>query len=316
MYFLGIDGGGTKTEFLLVNEDGNTVSRRRSGTISYRQIGMEACIGLLKDVTGRMLEGLDEEVGICLAFPNWGESRENDRFFTGKLNEISRHPIWVVNDCTAGWAGSLALKPGINLVAGTGSIAYGKRADGKSARSGGWSDVFSDEGSCCWLGRRTLELFSKESDGRGEEGSLLKLMREHFQLENDMDLIDIFDKELKDNRTKTAQLQRILLQAAVEGDAGARNLYREAARELALIVCAVYDKLEFEEIIPVSYSGGLFHAGDLVLKPLQEYLSGKRIRFQKPRFSPVQGAVLLGAEHWGKTKTEAEKMMAGLTAQE
>lgn len=315
MYFLGIDGGGTKTEFLLVREDGCTVSRRRSGTISYKQIGMEECITLLKDVIGSMLEGIEEEVSICLAFPNWGESRENDALFAGRLSEISRHPIQVVNDCAAGWAGSLALQPGINLVSGTGSIAYGERADRKSARAGGWNDVFSDEGSCGWLGRRTLELFSKESDGRVEKGCLLNLMREHFQLESDIDLIDIFDNRLKGNRTKIAELQKILLRAAVDGDAAAQRMYEEAAKELALIVCAVYDKLEFEGTVPVSYSGGLFHAGDLVLKPLQEQLKEKKIRFQIPRFSPAQGAVLLAAEQGGKTEQELDSIMSVLEMQ-
>lgn len=315
MYFLGIDGGGTKTEFLLVDEKGGLVSQKRSGTISYRQIGMTACIRLLKDIIHSMTEGLEDEVGICLAFPNWGESRANDAFFTKHLDEISSHPIWVVNDSAAGWAGSLALSPGINLVAGTGSIAYGRKEDGKWARSGGWSDAFSDEGSCFWLGKKTLELFSKESDGRAEKGSLFTLMREYFQLESDMDLIDIFENTLGNNRTKVADLQKILLKAAIEGDEAAKNLYQEAASELALIVSAVYDKLEFEGTVPVSYSGGLFHAGDLILHPFQEKLAGKKIRLQKPRFSPVQGAVLLAASHWGKTFSAAEDIIDNLDGQ-
>ncbi|MFR7490817.1 MAG: BadF/BadG/BcrA/BcrD ATPase family protein [[Ruminococcus] torques] len=51
-------------------------------------------------------------------------------------------------------------------MAGTGSIAYGQNKFGTEARAGGWDDGFSDEGSCYWLGKKALELFSKESDGR------------------------------------------------------------------------------------------------------------------------------------------------------
>lgn len=315
MYFLGIDGGGTKTDFLMVDENGNTVSQKRCGTISYKQIGMTKCIRLLKEVVSSMVEEIEEEIGICLAFPNWGESKKNDTFFEGRLSEISSHPIWIVNDSAAGWAGSLGLKPGINLVAGTGSIAYGRRADGRWARSGGWSDIFSDEGSCCWLGRKTLELFSKESDGRVEKGNLLKLAREYFHLQKDMDLIDLFDKTLKNNRTKIAELQKLLLLAAQEGDMAAREMYRDAARELALLVGAVYDSLEFEGWVPVSYSGGLFHAGDLILKPLEQYLAGKRVTLEPPLFSPVQGAVLLAAEHWGNTVLAGNSILLNLTKQ-
>ena len=74
-----------------------------------------------------------------------------------------------MNDSVVGWAGSLGLSSGINLVAGTGSIAYGRNDAGEEARAGGWDERFSDEGSCYWLGMKSLELFSKESDGRAEK---------------------------------------------------------------------------------------------------------------------------------------------------
>ena len=73
--------------------------------------------------------------------------------------------------------GSLALKPGINIVAGTGSIAFGKSRENVSARSGGWSTFFGDEGSCYWLGRRTMELFTKQADGRVKEGELYHILK-------------------------------------------------------------------------------------------------------------------------------------------
>ena len=103
----------------------------------------------------------------------------------------------IVNDSAAGWAGSLGLEEGINLVAGTGSIAYGQNKFGTEARAGGWDDGFSDEGSCYWLGKKALELFSKESDGRVKKGKLLEIFRYNFNLKNDFDLIDIFDEVYK-----------------------------------------------------------------------------------------------------------------------
>ena len=108
-------------------------------------------------------------------------------------------------------------------------------------------DGFSDEGSCYWLGKKALELFSKESDGRVKKGKLLEIFRYNFNLKNDFDLIDIFDEVYKNNRTKTAELQKLLLQAAMQGDEEAIRLYEAAAEELALIIGAVYRKLEFRE---------------------------------------------------------------------
>lgn len=117
----------------------------------------------------------------------------------------------ISNDVEAGWAGSLGMEPGIHLVSGTGSIAFGKNKAGKSKRSGSWSAFFGDEGSCCWLGRRTMELFSKQADGRIPVGPLYHMMRERFQLKQDMDFIACMEAEYIPVRSKTASLQKLLL---------------------------------------------------------------------------------------------------------
>ena len=121
MYFLGIDGGGTKTDFLLLDENGKTIAQRKIGTISYKHVGMDYVTELLRENINQILDGNDAY--ICLAFPNWGESRVNDERFLCRIDKITDRPMKIVNDSAAGWAGSLGLEEGINLVAGTGSIA-------------------------------------------------------------------------------------------------------------------------------------------------------------------------------------------------
>ena len=180
MYFLGIDGGGTKTDFLLLDENGKTIAQRKIGTISYKHVGMDYVTELLRENINQILDGNDAY--ICLAFPNWGESRVNDERFLCRIDKITDRPMKIVNDSAAGWAGSLGLEEGINLVAGTGSIAYGQNKFGTEARAGGWDDGFSDEGSCYWLGKKALELFSKESDGRVKKGKLLEIFRYNLTL--------------------------------------------------------------------------------------------------------------------------------------
>ena len=147
MYFLGIDGGGTKTDFLVTDDRGNVIAQKRIGTVSYRIIGADSSIRLLNRTIAELLEDLEGPTFICMAYPNWGESEAGDSVIWNRRREISIHPIQIVNDCVAGWAGSLAMDPGINLVAGTGSSAYGRNAAGGEARSGGCSEHFSDEGS-------------------------------------------------------------------------------------------------------------------------------------------------------------------------
>lgn len=312
MYFLGIDGGGTKTDFLVLEETGKTVRKKRIGTISYKHIGLDKVVQLLRENVKELLDGTEDNAYICLAFPNWGESVENDKVFYNRLNEISSCPVKVVNDSTAGWAGSLGLQPGINLVAGTGSIAYGRNQKGEEARAGGWCEQFSDEGSCYWLGMKALELFSKESDGRAAQGKLLEIFRGYFKLKEDFGIIDIFESQYKNDRTKIAGLQEQLYKAAINGDMEAVNLYACAAKELAGIIKAVYQKLGFQEEISVSYSGGLFHAEELILTPLQENLTESGIHLCTPKYSPVQGAALLAAWEYKKEPEFINRILDGI----
>lgn len=133
-----------------------------------------------------------------------------------------------------------------------------------------------------------------------------------FNLKNDFDLIDIFDEVYKNNRTKTAELQKLLLQAAMQGDEEAIRLYEAAAEELALIIGAVYRKLEFSGDTIVSYSGGLFHAGDFILKPLVRKLEENGICLCPPKYSPVQGAALLAAREYSRDGEFLSRIKAGL----
>lgn len=306
MYWIGVDGGGTKTEFLLSDEQGHILDSFRAGSTSYKHVGMSECIAVLRNGL-KTLEKRNEKIrkegaGICFALPNYGESKKSDKLLENAVAEsFQEYQTFLVNDCEVGWSGSLGLNPGINLVAGTGAIVFGKDGRGNTARAGGWSDYFSDEGSCNWLGKRTMELFSKESDGRAKKGALLEIMRERFELEEDFDMIDIFEERYQHNRTSTAGLQRILLEAAKQGDGEAVSLYREAAEELAEGVLAVYRKLEWETGLEMSYSGGLFHAGEYILEPLKEKMKSYPIRMKTPMFTPAQGAVLLAAGRIGSS---------------
>ena len=307
MIFIGIDGGGTKTEFLMTDAEGNELARKKIGSISCRQVGRDTCISTLKETLDEMLREADidsaEEVYTCCGMPNFGESTDDDEFLMGEMATTLRDcHIHLVNDCEVGWAGSLALQPGINAVAGTGAIIFGRNEEGKSARAGGWCNWFSDEGSCYWLGVRTIELFSKESDGRAPEGALPGIVREHFHLQRDYDINDIYERDYRNDRTKTAALQMLLLDAARQGDAGAVQMYETAAQELALGIKAVRNTLGFVGKCIVSYSGGLFHAGDLVLTPLKKALETYDIVMEQPLLSPATGAVLLAADTWAGKK--------------
>lgn len=301
-YFLGIDGGGTKTAFLLTEETGRVLAEVQTEGCSYKELGIQKTADRITEGMQQCLAqagiSLTELTAAAIGLPCYGEIRRQDAKVKKVLEQIfGQALLYITNDVEVGWAGSLGLKPGINVVAGTGSIAFGKNQQGETARSGGWSTFFGDEGSCYWLGRRTMELFSRQADGRVRKDKLYHIIRQEFALEEDMDFIEKMDEEYIKSRSKVASLQKLLLQAAKAGDTSARMLYKEAAAELELMVESIAKQLwKEEEQVTVSYSGGLFHAKEFLL-PYMAFAGEAAARTMKlPEFSPVQGAVLLAAQ--------------------
>lgn len=307
-YLIGIDGGGTKTLFALSDLHGQIHALYRTTGSSYKEIGMEAVCDLLVAGIDQVSAGIPSSdiTGVCFGMPCYGESLENDRTMTTRVKQaLAPLPVWIENDVTAAWAGALAFQPGIILLAGTGAMAVGRNQQGEFARSGGWTLLFSDEGSGYWLGKKTLELFSKQSDYRLPRGPLYDIVKTRLGLVRDFDLIDRTESEYALSRRKTAALQLFLNEAAEAGDVSAIQAYADAARELSLLVNALRMHLGMTGKTHVSYSGGLFRAGELIMKPLCQHLNMDEIELQQPFLHPVGGAILFAAEQFAHESFES-----------
>lgn len=305
-YFLGIDGGGTKTAISLGNEYGEEVCSIITSGCSYQSIGVEAVVTLIQTGVEALLQkqklSSEDCRGCCIGLPCYGENPDVDgqleKLLTDALFPIS---ITIVNDAVVGWAGSLACQEGIHLVAGTGSIAIGYGRDGTFARCGGWTEFFGDEGSCYWIGREGMSLFSKQADGRAPKAALYSLVKNVWNLAENFDFIDKILKDIAPSREKTAAFQRYVLEAANAGDVEAQKIYGRAAKELGQIVAGVRFKLKWsEETVPVSYYGGLFHAGHWILEPLTKEMEAIGCTIQKPLRSAAEGALLLAIKEFNK----------------
>jgi len=206
------------------------------------------------------------------------------------------------NDAVCGWAGALGCEDGINLICGTGSMAYGEFA-GRSARAGGWGELFSDEGSAYWIAREGLNLFSRMSDARLPPGPLQDIVRRHFSLQSDLDLCAAIYGQKPSERSQLAALAPLIAAAARAGDLEALRLFDRAAEELVAFVDAVHRQLRVPDgrTVAVSYSGGMFQLSELLLQPLRTKLAarGAWYRLQAPRLSPVAGAALYAAKLCG-----------------
>jgi len=270
-----------------------------TGSASWREFGVEIVIKRIKEVIKNFrLNKTAEVAAITMGLPCYGESEAGDKELKKAIKEgFSPVPVYLTNDVEVGWAGSLGLKPGINVVAGTGSIAFGKDESGQAARCGGWSEFFSDEGSCYYIGRESLQLFSKQADGRLPKDELYSIFREGLNLKNDFDIIDLVHDQYIGSRDKVASLQLLTKDAALAGSLSAINLYKIAAEELWRLVLAIRNTLYFQrKPYMVSYSGGLFKTGDLILPYFFEGVETYGGKPVSPKYEPMYGALLLAFE--------------------
>lgn len=302
-WYIGVDGGGTKTAIAVSRQDGIPVSSVWRNGCSYQALGVDGAVKVIVEGIRSCLEmagaSIEECVGCCLGVPCFGENAQYDAAMEKELREqLAPMPLHIVNDVEVGWAGALECQPGIHIVAGTGAIAFSKSHDGRSARCGGWNEFFGDEGSCYWIGREAMSLFTKEADGRLPKGTLYAIVKKELGLAEDIRFIDYVVEKIAPRRDMVAAFQLYASEAAKSGDTAAQALYARAAGELALMVGALYRELSFSEGTPVSYSGGLFHNGDLILKPLEKEIATYRCKLQKPAKSALEGALMLAIEHF------------------
>jgi N-acetylglucosamine kinase-like BadF-type ATPase len=302
--FLGVDGGGSKTHFLLIDQDGKVLGAHSDGPAYHVEIGLETLERMLVHGIERTLrQGGIAPAAVTFAFlglPAYGESRAvQAQLDAAPAAALPEGRYRCGNDMVCGWAGALAGTEGINIAVGTGSIAYGEYA-GRSARAGGWGELFSDEGSAYWLAREGLRLFSRMSDGRSPRGALHGILRRHFALEDDLDLCEALYGKSTSQRSQLAQLSRLVAEAAGAGDPAARALFTQSVTELADIVDAVRDQLQVpaELQLPLSYSGGLFQLRELLLGPFEAALRSRtrKYRLAAARLPPAAGAALYAAK--------------------
>jgi N-acetylglucosamine kinase-like BadF-type ATPase len=309
--FLGVDGGGTKTALCLLSGEGQVLAWADGPGTYYLDPASSGDVGQVAAVLGEAvprvcaLAGM-EPADLDYAFfglPAYGEV-SGDR---PALDAAPRAPLGhdryrCDNDMVCGWAGSLALADGINVVSGTGSISYGRHGE-RSARVGGWGELFGDEGSGYWVGVRALQTASQMSDGRLEAGPLLTLLRERLELATDLDLIDVTLNRWRSDRGRVAGLSRLVVEAARLGDAEAGQILVDAAAELARLVESTRARLQFatEDTVKVSYSGGMFTVREVVAG-FGQALAGSTVSYalSPPQLPPVVGAALYAASLAGQ----------------
>jgi N-acetylglucosamine kinase-like BadF-type ATPase len=289
---LGIDAGGTQTTCILADERGHPARVAHGPGANLQSSGEAHVSAVLEDVIQRALGGEQPEA-ICLGMA--GVDRPHDaeivRRILTRLYGSAR--IVVVNDALIALEAGIPGGAGTVLIAGTGSIAYGRDRDGRGARAGGWGYVLGDEGSGYWLGRLALRAVVRAADGRGMETALTPRVLRHYAVERPRDLV----RKIYEGGTHPgaiAALAREVGAAADEGDPTALHLILLASQELVTAAASVAKRLGIENE-PVVLSGGtllgLSRLKGLVLEELSRVLPDAQV--WPLATEPARGAVHL-----------------------
>jgi N-acetylglucosamine kinase-like BadF-type ATPase len=259
MHVLGIDAGGTKTVCLLADANGDILAEARGAGANLQASGELEAEKVLHDVMERALGDHDvRPAAICLGIAGVDRPRDADavRSIMRRIGFKSR--VLVVNDALVALTAGAGDDPGVVLIAGTGSIAYGRDGTGRAARAGGWGYLLGDEGGGFWIGRAALAAVVRQFDHRGPATLLTDMVLEHMHLASPTDLIHaIYDRGIQ--RLAIGSIAAVVQQALEQGDAVAADILRRATTELSSAASAVIQRLEMRgDQFPIILSGSTF----------------------------------------------------------
>jgi len=303
-YFIGIDGGGTKSKLVLVNGKLEILSEQKGGGTNLLLVGTDnAAKTFLKLINKAVAEiniSLSEINGITIGTAGAGRY-EQIKLLKNKLSKLlesekySAKNIYVTNDAEITLKGAFPNNDGIILISGTGSILYGKDKNGNIFRIGGMGKLIGDEGSGYSIGEKGISLVSKMFDGRESPSTLYYDFMNTFKIHTQAKMIDtIYNKDFN-----IAGFAEYVINAAEKGDEKSSGILETESDELIKHI-QVALKILANEKIKLSLSGSLLSKTNYYSTMLKRKISAqfKNVNLCKPKYSPEIGAALLSIENF------------------
>lgn len=303
--FLGVDGGGTKTQAVLVDAQGKVIAKGQANGSNPAIFGIEKSLDNIYISAQIALKNFPDAVDIpaCLAIAGVNTRREARDFLKAAflhldLSKIISKNSIVVNDTQAALRAGTNDKNAIVLIAGTGSNCFGVCKNGQSAKSGGRDFILSDEGSGYAVGLSILKAVTKMSDGRVNQSVLKDLLFSHLKIKTIDDLTEIVNKKPW-NKTDIAEVAPLAEVAAGKGDRLASAIIKTAAYELGLMIKAVVNELGLKDRdYTIVETGSVFKIQKILNKNLENDIRkfSPLAKFVKPQVDSAVGAALLAKE--------------------
>jgi N-acetylmuramic acid 6-phosphate etherase len=260
---LGIDGGGTRTIVLLATHNGRgdwkLLGRGEAGPSNRQVVGTPAALAALDEATERAFRAAGrarcEVRAACLGLAGAGRAGDRELVRDWAARAHLAVSVEVIEDAALLLAAGTPEGWGVAVVAGTGSMAFARAANGRTARAGGWGPLLGDEGSGYAIALAGLRAAARSADGRAPVTLLTDRLLAAFGLSRPDELVGIVYRG--GDRAALAALAPVVLEAADAGDLVAEQIVRDAAGELAAATAAAARQLTLGATFPVALAGGL-----------------------------------------------------------
>jgi N-acetylglucosamine kinase-like BadF-type ATPase len=300
--YVGVDGGGTKTAAAVVDENLNLAGEGLAGPSNHLRVGIDEAVRNVEQAVAEALRAagaspLDIAYTYC-GIAGSDHPKHRERMVQALGSVFPRGNFAVDSDARVALTAGIGPGPGVVLISGTGSVAFGRNAAGMEARAGGWGPTIGDEGSGYAIARRGLSAVARAFDGRGPATLITELLCERFDM-CDVNDLPYFVYAPSTHVDDIAAQGLIVAQAAVQGDAVALEIFESEGRELGLCAAAVARKLALcDRPFDVAFTGGAFRAGELLLGPIRRALEpiAPRANLRAANERPVLGAARMAVD--------------------
>jgi len=296
-YYLGFDGGGTKTECVVLDEFGRTVAQAAAGPSNPLRVGLGEATLALNSAAVEALASADLRTGhirsVCAGLAGAGRASVVREVAAFLAQSFPASIVHVTTDLEVALEAATGSGPGVVLVAGTGSSAYGRNAEGEVARAGGHGPWIGDKGSAFDIGRRAVVAVASAQDLGAPPPRLVELVLAALGLSGWEELVE---RVAQSPDGIFPQLFPVVVESAEAGDKIARKILSAAVNELTGLAAAVIRRLGLRKAeFVLAKSGGVFDRSALLDAPLDDALRqfAPRAKISLLRVSPAVGAARL-----------------------